>query len=108
MSATRARISRATICSTFPNAGAGAVQARRPYPRFTGFGYISSDVSTTYHAMQAKFEKRLSGGLWFLTSYTFAKSLWTTNTPSAGGRYAFERGPSEYPGAAHLFAQLRI
>lgn len=79
-----------------PEPGPGGVQARRPYPRFSGFGYISADVSTTYHALQAKFEKRLSGGLWFLTSYTFAKSLWTTNTPAAGGRYRFEKGPSEY------------
>jgi len=46
--------------------------------------------------MQLKFEKRLSKGLWFLTSYTFAKSLWSTNTPTAGSRYAVERGPSEY------------
>jgi hypothetical protein len=79
-----------------PDAGPGGVQARRPYPRFSGFGYISADVSTTYHALQAKYEKRLSGGLWFLTSYTFSKSLWRTNTPAIGGRYAFERGPSEY------------
>ena len=79
-----------------PEPGPGGLQARRPYPRFSGFGYISADVTTTYHALQAKFEKRLSGGLWFLTSYTFAKSLWTTNTPAAGGRYRFERAPSEY------------
>jgi hypothetical protein len=86
-----------------PDAGPGAVQARRPFPRFASFGYISSDVSTTYHAMQLKFEKRLSAGLWFLTSYTFAKSLWTTNTPVAGGRFAFERGPSEYQ-VPHTFS----
>jgi hypothetical protein len=79
-----------------PEPGAGAIQARRPFPRFTGFGYIAADTSTTYHALQAKFEKRMSGGLWFLASYTFAKSLWTVNTPAAGGRYRFERGPSEY------------
>ena len=79
-----------------PDAGPGAVQARRPFPRFASFGYFSSDVSTTYHAMQAKFERRLTGGLWFLTSYTYSKSLWVTNTPAVGGRYAVERGPSEY------------
>ncbi|MBI2685623.1 MAG: carboxypeptidase regulatory-like domain-containing protein [Acidobacteria bacterium] len=87
-----------------PEPGAGGVQARRPYPRFSGFGYISADISTTYHAMQAKFEKRLSGGLWFLTSYTFAKSLWTQNTAAAGGRYRFEKGPSEYQ-VPHSFSQ---
>ena len=79
-----------------PDPAAGGVQARRPFPRFASFGYIASDVSTTYHALQAKFEKRLSAGVWFLTSYTFSKSLWVTNTPAAGGRYRFEKGPSEY------------
>ena len=79
-----------------PDPGPGTVQTRRPYPRFGGFGYISSDVSSTYHALQAKLEKRLSAGLWFLTSYTFAKSLWRANTPAAGGRYRFEKGPSEF------------
>ncbi len=79
-----------------PEPGPGGVQARRPFPRFNGFGYISSDVSTTYHSLQTKFEKRLSSGFWFLTSYTFSKSLWVTSTPAAGGRYRFEKGPSEY------------
>ena len=79
-----------------PDPGPGSVQARRPFPRFASFGYIASDVSTTYHALQAKFERRMSNGLWLLTSYTFAKSLWVTNTPAIGGRYAFEKGPSEY------------
>src|SRR2546426_9901614 len=69
---------------------------RRPVPRFSGFSYLSSDVSTTYHAMQVKFERRLSAGLWFLTSYTSAKGLWAENTLSSGGRYAFDRGPSEF------------
>jgi hypothetical protein len=87
-----------------PEPGQGGVQARRPYPRFSGFGYISADVSTTYHALQAKFEKRLSAGLWFLTAYTWSKSLWTTNNPSAGGRFRFEKSPSEYH-VPHSFSQ---
>ena len=86
-----------------PDPGPGGVQARRPFPRFASFGYISSDVSTTYNALQLKFEKRLSGGLWMLTSYTFAKSLWAANTPAAGGRYRFERGPSEFQ-VPHTFS----
>jgi hypothetical protein len=79
-----------------PAPAAGGVQARRQFPRFSAFNYISSDVASTYHAMQAKLEKRLSAGLWLLGSYTFSKSLWTTNSPAAGGMYAFEKGPSEY------------
>jgi carboxypeptidase family protein len=87
-----------------PEPGTGGVQARRPFPRFSGFSYLSSDVSTTYHALQGKLERRLSQGLWFLTSYTFAKSLWAENTPSSGGRYAFTRFPSEFH-VPHTFAQ---
>ncbi len=79
-----------------PTPGPGGVQARRQFPRFTGFSYIAADVSTTYHALQAKVERRLSAGLWLLASYTYSKSLWVTNTPAAGGMFAFERGPSEY------------
>jgi hypothetical protein len=86
-----------------PTPGAGAVQARRPFPRYSGFSYLSSDVSTTYHALQFKLERRLSAGLWFLTSYTYSKSLWAENTPSSGGRYAFTRFPSEFH-VPHSFA----
>jgi hypothetical protein len=77
-----------------PAPAAGGVQARRQFPRFGAFSYISSDTSTTYHAMQVKLERRFSGGLWLLGSYTFSKSLWNTNTPSVGGMFAFEKGPS--------------
>jgi hypothetical protein len=79
-----------------PEPGPGSVPSRRPFPRFGPFSYISSDISSTYHALQAKVEKRLSGGMWFLGSYTYSKSLWTANTAAAGGKYRFERGPSEF------------
>jgi hypothetical protein len=79
-----------------PAPAAGGVQARRQFPRFGAFSYISSDISSTYHAMQLKLERRLSAGLWLLGSYTFSKSLWNTNTPAVGGMFAFEKGPSEY------------
>jgi hypothetical protein len=79
-----------------PAPAAGGVQARRQFPRFGAFSYISSDISSTYHAMQFKLERRLSAGLWLLGSYTFSKSLWNTNTPAVGGMFAFEKGPSEY------------
>jgi hypothetical protein len=79
-----------------PAPAAGGVQSRRQFPRFGAFNYISSDVSSSYHALQVKIEKRLSAGLWTLASYTFSKSLWNTNTPAVGGMFAFEKGPSEY------------
>ena len=79
-----------------PAPAAGGVQARRQFPRFGAFSYISADISSTYHALQFKLEKRLSAGLWMLGSYTFSKSLWNTQTPAVGGMFAWEKGPSEY------------
>ena len=67
-----------------PLPGPGNVQARRPYPQWGVFLLQQWGGSSTYHSLQAKFEKRLSAGLWLLTSYTFSKSLWTTNTPAIG------------------------
>lgn len=87
-----------------PDPAAGAVQARRPYPRFGSFGYISDSTSSTYHALQGKFEKRLSHGFWSLTSYTYSKSLWRSNTSAAGGRGYFEVGPAEFH-VPHSFSQ---
>ncbi len=62
---------------------------------------IVDRIFDTY--IERKLERRLSAGLWFLTSYTFSKSLWTSNTAAAGGRYRFERGPSEFH-VPHSFA----
>ncbi|HEX2487821.1 MAG TPA: carboxypeptidase-like regulatory domain-containing protein, partial [Blastocatellia bacterium] len=79
-----------------PPAGAGAIQSRRPYPRFGTINYFSQDVSTNYHALQAKLEKRLSTGLWYLVSYTFSKSMLHQNAPATGGNTAWERSLSDF------------
>lgn len=79
-----------------PLPGPGSIQARRPYPIFGGITYNGQDNSTIYHALQAKFEKRLTAGLWYLLSYTWSKSLNVADTPSVGGDYAYERALSAY------------
>jgi hypothetical protein len=79
-----------------PSAGPGAIQARRPYPIFGAITYNGQDNSTIYHALQAKFEKRASNGLWYLLSYTYSKSISVANTPSVGGDYAYERALSSF------------
>ena len=86
-----------------PPAGSGAVQSRRPFPRFGAIGFNSQDVSTTYHSLQVKAEKRLSTGLWYLVSYTFSKSLWHQNTPEKGGNTAWEKATSDF-NIPHNFA----
>ncbi|MGI8784637.1 MAG: TonB-dependent receptor domain-containing protein [Acidobacteriota bacterium] len=51
-------------------------QLLRPYPQFTDIiPLFSSGSSSIYHALQATFSKRLSAGLQFDGSYTWAKSL---------------------------------
>ena len=89
-----------------PPAGAGAIQARRPYPIFGAITYNGQDNSTIYHALQAKLEKRVSGGLWYLVSYTWSKSLNVGNTPAVGGDYAYERAVSSFDIPQNLTASV--
>jgi hypothetical protein len=79
-----------------PTPAAGAIQARRPYPTWGGISYFSQDMSSNYHALQVKVEKRYSAGLWYLLSYTFSKSFTTQNTPAVGGDYAWEKALSSF------------
>ena len=74
-----------------PQAGPGSIQARRPYPRFGPISINAQDVSSTYHSLQAKVEKRLSQGLWFLGSYTFSKSIVHEPQAAKGGNTAWEK-----------------
>jgi hypothetical protein len=85
-----------TNAANNPPAGAGAIQARRPYPRFGAINYFSQDVSTIYHSLQAKLEKRLSAGFWYLLSYTFSKSIQHQNSPAVGGNTAWERSLTDF------------
>jgi hypothetical protein len=85
-----------------PEAGAGAIQPRRPYPRFGTISYNTTDASSIYHSLQAKFERRLSAGLWILTAYTFSKSIWHASTPGVGGNYGWERALASFD-VPHVF-----
>ncbi|HKE03769.1 MAG TPA: TonB-dependent receptor [Blastocatellia bacterium] len=85
-----------TNAANNPPAGPGAIQSRRPYPRFGSINYFSQDVSTSYHSLQAKLEKRLSSGLWYLVSYSFSKSMLNQNAPATGGNTAWEKSLSDF------------
>jgi len=74
-----------------PPAGAGAIQARRPYPRYGGISYFTQDASSTYHSLQSKLEQRYAKGIFYLVSYTWSKATRFANTPAVGGNTAWER-----------------
>jgi hypothetical protein len=51
-------------------------QLLRPYPQFTSvMAPNNSYGNSIYHSLQAKLERRFSGGLSFLLSYTFSKLI---------------------------------
>jgi hypothetical protein len=58
-----------------PEPGLGDLQPRRPYSDFNILAIFTSDGNSNYNALQVKFTRRLSQGLAFLTSYTWAKGL---------------------------------
>ncbi|MBL8211554.1 MAG: carboxypeptidase regulatory-like domain-containing protein [Bryobacterales bacterium] len=61
-----------------PVPGPGAIANRRPYfavaPNMT-LSVGASSGASTYHSLQAKLQKRLSHGFYFLSSYTLSKNI---------------------------------
>ena len=89
-----------------PSPGPGDLNARRPISGFSDILLVSSEASSTYHALQARIEKRYSQGLSLLGAYTFSKSLDNSsafleskgddNTPQNSANIAAERGLSNF------------
>ena len=72
--------SKSTHLQTQPNIndplpGAGAIQARRPYPQWGTIVYGTFDGFGSYNALQAKFESRNWHGLTTLVSYAYSKCI---------------------------------
>ena len=79
-----------------PAPGPGNIQARRPYPRFGNLNINSQALSSEYHALQAKLQKRVSNGVWYLASYTYSRSLTTAPAPGIGGNFTYDTAPSAF------------
>jgi Carboxypeptidase regulatory-like domain/TonB dependent receptor len=58
-----------------PTPSANFDQNARPYPLYSGFTSIENRGNSTYHAFQLKAEKRTAHGLYFLSAFTFSKSI---------------------------------
>src|SRR5262249_14486428 len=68
-----------------PPPGPGNVQNRRPYPLFGAIAFNSQDMSSNYHSINGKIEKRYSSGFSFLAAYTFSKAMLNAPSPAVGG-----------------------
>ncbi|MDQ6759269.1 MAG: TonB-dependent receptor [Acidobacteriota bacterium] len=58
-----------------PAPGPGAAASRRPYPLYNNITYVESAGSSVYHSLQVSAEKRMTGGLQFLSSYTYSHAI---------------------------------
>jgi carboxypeptidase family protein len=63
-----------------------SVQARRPFPAFGTALSLNSYVTSTYHALLTKVQKRFSSGLQFLGSYTWSKAIDISSERGNGDR----------------------
>jgi len=93
-----------------PQPGATAnlsLQARRPIPQFGAITWFNPAAYSNYNSLQVKVERRFSGGIQFLNSFTIAKAIDTAaqSLDTSGGNDASpqnirnmeaERGPSNY------------
>jgi hypothetical protein len=79
----------------------------RPFIGFAGINVRETTANSSYNSFQASFRKRMSHGLLFNASYTFAKTLTDSsddrgNTPQNVLDYKSERGPAAFQ-RAHVF-----
>jgi hypothetical protein len=87
-----------------PPPGPGATQPRSPFPLYTTITLIESQTNSSYNSLQAKLERRFSGGLTFLANYTWshfidnAEPVLDTSGAGIQNNYnlAGERGNSNY------------
>ncbi|HZT32619.1 MAG TPA: TonB-dependent receptor [Bryobacteraceae bacterium] len=84
--AASAQAQAAGIALPYPGFKGSVAQALRPYPQYLGISERSNpNGNSTYHALQAKVQKRMSFGLTYLVAYTWSKALSDGNVQAGGG-----------------------
>lgn len=82
--------------------GPGPVSQRQPFPQYGGpFSFDTNSGNSSYNALQAKLNKSLSSGLFFMASYTWSKSMDIESSGQAGSIENFynmraDYGPSDF------------
>ncbi|MFN8058763.1 MAG: carboxypeptidase regulatory-like domain-containing protein [Vicinamibacterales bacterium] len=83
--------------------------SRRPFPQYNNFNLIVDRGEVDYDALQLKGEKRLSGGLYLLTAYTFSQSMTNGLSQNVGVNTGVKYFPYEpYPGADRGLADTDV
>ncbi len=77
--------------------GASSVQSRRPFQYIGLIQYTSAIGDSNYNGLQAKIEKKLSGGMTLLSAYTYSRAIDNTSGVRAnqGGDVLFPNNPFE-------------
>lgn len=68
----------------------------RPTPYIGGISGTASFGKGNYHGLTARFEKRYSNGLWFLSAYTYGHALADTGTTLSGSTGFGTPNPRDY------------
>jgi hypothetical protein len=82
--------------------GPGPISARQPFPQYGGpIPWDYNEGTANYHALQVKLKQELAGGLYYLLSYTYGKSMDLASDPQADTitnfyNLAQDYGPSDY------------
>jgi len=90
------------LANTAMTPGPGSILNREPFPQYGGpMPFTWNDGPASYNALQASLQKSLSSGLFFMTSYTWSKSLDWASDPYCGCIVNFYNlssnwGPSDY------------
>jgi Carboxypeptidase regulatory-like domain/TonB dependent receptor len=90
------------LANTATVPGPGPISARQPYPQYGGpIPWDFNEGTANYHALQVKMKQELTGGLYYLLSYTWGKSMDLASDPQADTLTNFyhlgqDYGPSDY------------
>jgi Carboxypeptidase regulatory-like domain/TonB dependent receptor-like, beta-barrel len=81
------RLDETGLWNTAKTPGAGA--AGRPFPWWSGTNFLGTSTGKAYYnALEVKLERRFSGGVYYLVSYTWSKAIDT----GSSGWFAAENG----------------
>jgi Carboxypeptidase regulatory-like domain/TonB dependent receptor len=88
-----------SVPDNVPNPGAGAIQARRPYPQWSQLYMGETNGYGNYNALQVTLERRFAGGFQMLGSYSYSRCMDVGSNQNGPITVAFlhqNYGPCDY------------